>query len=106
MTLEADFRTTAADELAGPERRLRRIERGRLDSPLALVLIACVVGVIWLWRAHRGRRHAAEKKLRRICLGNERQAERLIEWEMTRAPGLSRAEAARRAVERYQRDNR
>jgi hypothetical protein len=77
-----------------------------LDGLLALILLACVVGVIWLWHVHRGRRHAAEKELRRICLGNERQVDRLIEGEMTRAPGLSRAEAARRAVERYQRDNR
>jgi hypothetical protein len=71
-----------------------------------LVLLACVVGVIWLGLAHRGRRHAAEKELLQICLGNEGQAERLIEGEMNRAPGLSRDEAARRAVERYRRDNR
>jgi hypothetical protein len=77
-----------------------------LDNPLPLILLAAVVGAIWLWRARRDRRHAAEKELRRICLGNERQAERLIESEMTRAPDMSRAEAARRAVERYRRDNR
>jgi hypothetical protein len=77
-----------------------------VDSQSALVLLACVAGVIWLWRAHRGQRRAAETQLRRICMGNVRQAERLIEWEMTRTPGLSRAEAARRAVERYRRDNR
>ena len=77
-----------------------------MDSPLTLILLACVVAVIWLWRDRRGRTRAAEEELRRICLGNERQVERLIEGEMTRAPRLSRAEAARRAVERYQRDNR
>jgi hypothetical protein len=77
-----------------------------VDDPLALILLAAVAGAIWLWVAHRGRRHAPEKELRRICLGDERQAERLLESEMTRAPGLSRAEAARRAVERYRRDNR
>jgi len=76
-----------------------------MDSPVTLILLACVVAV-WLWRDHRGRRRAAEEELRRICLGNEGQVERLIEGEMTRAPRLSRAEAARRAVERYQRDNR
>jgi hypothetical protein len=77
-----------------------------LDDLLPLLLLAGVVGAIWLWIAHRGRKHAAEKELRRICLGDERQAERLLESEMTRAPGMSRAEAARRAVERYRRDNR
>jgi len=76
-----------------------------MDSPVTLILLACVVAV-WLWRDRRGRRRAAEEELRRICLGNEGQVERLIEGEMTRAPRLSRAEAARRAVERYQRDNR
>jgi len=77
-----------------------------VDSPLALILLACVAGVMWLWLARRGGAQAAEEELRRICLGNESQAERLIEGEMTRAPRLSRAEAARRAVERYRRDNR
>ena len=77
-----------------------------MDDPLPLLLLAGVVGAIWLWLAHRGRKYAAENELRRICLGDERQAERLLESEMTRAPGMSRAEAARRAVERYRRDNR
>ena len=77
-----------------------------MGDPLPLLLLAGVVGAIWLWVAHRGRRYAAEKELRRICLGDERQTERLLESEMTRAPGISRAEAARRAVERYRRDNR
>jgi hypothetical protein len=83
-----------------------RKERETLDSPLSLILLVGVVGAIWFWRAHHDRRHAAEKELRRICLGNERQVERLIESEMTRVPGMSRPEAARRAVERYRRDNR
>jgi hypothetical protein len=76
-----------------------------LDS-LPLIVLAGVVGAIWLWLAHRGRKHAAEDELRRICLGNEQQVERLIEAELTRAPNISRAEAARRAVGRYQRDNK
>lgn len=77
-----------------------------MNDPLPLLVLAGVVGAIWLWAGHRGRKYAAEKELRRICLGDERQAERLLESEMTRAPGMSRAEAARRAVERYRRDNR
>jgi hypothetical protein len=39
-------------------------------------------------------------------MGDEDQMERLIGSEMGRAPGLSRTEAARRAVDRYRRDNR
>jgi hypothetical protein len=77
-----------------------------LDDPLPLILLAAVIGAIWLWVAYRSRRYLPEKELRRICLGDERQAQRLLESEMSRAPGISRAEAARRAVERYRRDNR
>lgn len=76
-----------------------------MDNLLPLILVAAVIGGLWLWFNHRPKR-AAEEELRRICLGNERQVERLIEGEITRAPGMSRADAAQRAVERYRRDNR
>ena len=71
-----------------------------------LIVLAGGAAALWLWHARRVRSQAAEKELRRICLGDTRQAERLLEGEMTRVPGLSRAQAARRAVERYRRDNR
>jgi len=77
-----------------------------LDTRWSLILLGGIAGVIWLWVAYRGRRNAAEKELRRICLGDERQTERLIQSEMRGTPGMSRPEAARRAVERYRRDNR
>jgi hypothetical protein len=76
-------------------------------SPGAALLLAAAIGVaIWLWWRQGGRASGAEAQLRGICLGNAGQVERLIAGEMTRAPGISRAEAARRAVERYRRDNR
>ena len=75
-------------------------------DPLTLVVIVAVCGGAWFWLARGGRSQSAERELRRICLGNEEQAERLIEFELTRAPGLSRSEAAHRAVDRYRRDNR
>jgi hypothetical protein len=72
------------------------------------IAIAGVIGVAaWLWlRRRSGMSRQAEAHLRRICFGNDGQLERLIEGEMTRSPGISRAEAASRAVRRYQRDNR
>ena len=78
-----------------------------MDDPMA-VAILMVVGIgVWLWlRGGRGASRQAEARLRRICLGDEAQAERLINSEMARAPGISRSEAASRAVLRYQRDNR
>ncbi|MDA1183097.1 MAG: hypothetical protein O2930_00450 [Acidobacteria bacterium] len=77
---------------------------------MAIVLLAGVALGVWLWWRRQGGapRHArqAETRLRRICLGDDGQVERLIGGEMARAPGISRAEAASRAVERYRRDNR
>lgn len=65
-----------------------------------------VLGAWWWLRRGSGAPREAESQLRRICLGNAGQVERLINSEMTRSPGISRAEAAGRAVRRYQRDNR
>lgn len=77
-----------------------------MDALSALIVLVGIGGALWLWRRHRGGTRTTEEQLRRICLGDGAQAERLIEGEMSRAPGVSRAEAVRRAVERYQRDNR
>lgn len=61
---------------------------------------------VWFWlRRRSGTSRQAETQLRRICLGNDGQLEQLINGEMIRSPGISRAEAASRAVRRYQRDN-
>jgi hypothetical protein len=78
-----------------------------VDNPTAVAILGVIVLGAWLWlRRRSGGSRLAETQLRRICLGNEGQVERLITSEMTRAPGISRAEAASRAVRRYQRDNR
>jgi len=76
------------------------------ESLTALILGVVALGV-WLWfRRSGGASRQAEIRLRRICFGDDSQVERLISGEMTRAPGISRAEAVSRAVQRYQRDNR
>lgn len=77
------------------------------EELIAIVILGAVAAGAWLWlRRSGGASHQAEARLRRICLGDDRQVERLINGEMARAPGISRAEAASRAVQRYQRDNR
>jgi len=78
-----------------------------VDDLPAIGIVALALLGVWLWlrRAPGGSRRA-EKRLRRICLGDDRQVERLIDAEMIRAPGISRGEAASRAVDRYRRDNR
>jgi hypothetical protein len=73
----------------------------------ALIIPGVIVVAAWWWlRYRKSRSGEAEAQLRRVCLGNDSQMERLINGEMTRSPGISRAEAATRAVRRYQRDNR
>ena len=76
-----------------------------MDNASAIAILGVVALGVWLWLRGRTKRQP-ERQLRRICFGDNDQMERLINFEMTRAPGISRAEAASRAVRRYQRDNR
>lgn len=69
-----------------------------------VAVVAAIVLIVWLRRGQSSRR--PEAVLLRICHGSQEQAERLIDGEMERTPGIPRAEAAARAVARYQRDNR
>jgi hypothetical protein len=78
-----------------------------MNNALAAGVLVAVLVIAWLWWDRQGASRGAEAQLRRVCFGDERQAERLIEGEMRRAPGtISRGEAARRAVDRHRRDNR
>jgi hypothetical protein len=78
-----------------------------MDSLLAVGVVVAVLIVAWIWWDRRRASRGADAQLRRICFGDERQVERLIEGERRRASGtISRGEAARRAVERHRRDNR
>ena len=47
---------------------------------------------------------AAEKRLLQRCAGDQAQMERLIAHELERRPGVSRAQAADAALERWNRD--
>jgi hypothetical protein len=77
-----------------------------MDSLTPIGILALVLVGVWLWLRHtNGRSRHSEKQLRRICLGDDRKMERLINAEMIRAPGIARGEAASRAVYKYQRDN-
>lgn len=48
----------------------------------------------------------SQDELLRICHGDHERAERLIELELSRAPGITTREACARAVARYRADNR
>ena len=78
-----------------------------MDNATGIAILGLLVFGFWLWlRRGSDSTRQAERQLRRICFGNNDQVERLINFEMTRTPGISRAEAASRAVDRYRRDNR
>lgn len=47
---------------------------------------------------------AHAQRLVHLCRGDRGMAERLIAFELARAPAIDRREASRRAVERYLRD--
>ena len=75
-----------------------------MDDATGIVIFVLIGLGLWLW-LRRDPARDAETQLRRICFGDQDQMDRLIEAEMTRTPGISRAEAASRAVDRYKRDN-
>jgi hypothetical protein len=78
-----------------------------MDHVSAIAIAGVMDAAAWWWLRRRwSTSRQAETQLRRVCLGNDGQVERLINGEMGRSPGISRAEAASRAVRRYQRDNR
>ena len=78
-----------------------------MDNLTVVAIIALVLLGVWFWlRPRGGGARQAERQLRSICLGDDRTVERLINVEMNRAPGISHDEAASRAVDRHQRDNR
>jgi hypothetical protein len=78
-----------------------------MDASIALLIVGVLALGAWWWHGRSGRGwDRSEVHLRQICLGNTEQVERLIALELTRHPGISRGEAARRAVQRYRNDNR
>ena len=70
----------------------------------ALVVLAAVGVCVWWLRGTR--RPTPDERLVGLCHGDRSMAERLIAFEQKRSPGLSRTQAATRAIESRQRDNR
>lgn len=67
---------------------------------VVLILILAILSIL------KKRESLAEKELLKICRADRGQADSLIAYEMRRKPGISRAEAAKRAAQSYRRDNR
>jgi len=77
-----------------------------MNQSVMLIVLALVVVALIVWMRGAGAGKRPESQLLKICQGDQAQAQRLLEAEINRAPGISRGEAAARAVHRYQRDNR
>jgi len=58
------------------------------------------------WRRALGADRKERARLISMCSGDQEAADRLIKGERSRTPGLSQAQACRRAIERLQRDRR
>ena len=75
------------------------------QSSFLIVALLVVVIVLVVWS--RGSAAAShESQLLRVCQGDTAQADRLLQAELSRSPGISRDEAAARAIQRLRRDNR
>ena len=77
-----------------------------MTGALLAAAVVVVIAVILLRGIGWGIDVSAEARLLRTCQGNRDQAERLIQAELKRNGTISRNEAADRALQRYQRDNR
>jgi hypothetical protein len=71
---------------------------------IVLAVIVAIAGLAFVigGGAKRGRAASAERQLARML--DRDTAERLIKWEMLRDPALTRAQAAKRALERAEYD--
>jgi hypothetical protein len=69
-------------------------------GPLAAIAFFVVLALALRRSARRRGRGTREAALLRACYGDREQAERLIAAELAKSSGLSRAEAAARALER------
>jgi hypothetical protein len=79
---------------------------------MALAVGALVIVLVLYYFASRGDGRerqdpqGAEEELLHLCLGDRKQAERLLALELKKAPGIKHAEALRRAISSLRRDVR
>jgi hypothetical protein len=74
---------------------------------LPAVILGLILGAVLLRPFFRRLgAHDAQRQLERRCLGDVNRAQRLIDHEMRRRPGISRTEAITRALDALSRDNR
>jgi len=82
-----------------------------MDSTILIILLIVAVIAFFIWKQGSGGTtgtgiSGAESQLLRMNLGDKNKVERLIQYEMRKKPGISRAEAAKAAVESLRYDNR
>jgi hypothetical protein len=72
--------------------------------PVVGVLVYLLLRLLLSGRNTTPEASDSEDELVRLCFGNKKQAERLIELERKNAPKISRPEAAKRASRSIRRD--
>lgn len=71
----------------------------------AIVLMIAYFARLWLEDRRNSEGNSPEQVLLHMCLGDRGQVKRLIAFERSRDPGISRREAIVRAIESLHRDN-
>lgn len=78
-----------------------------MSNGLIIVVALVAVGLaLWFFKARGGGASSAFDELTQMCRGDAAQAQRLIDGEKRRAPGIDDHEAARRAIRAWRRDLR
>lgn len=77
------------------------------ESQRLWILVSAVVAVAWLL-SRRQRQISSEptpqQRLLHACLGDKKQARRLVKLELEKTPGISRKDATLRALAALRRD--
>jgi hypothetical protein len=81
------------------------ISSDNLIRIVAIVSIVAFLARVWIKDRRRSDGNSPMEVLLHMCLGDRRQVKRLIAFERSRSPGISRREAIARAIESLRRDN-
>ena len=73
---------------------------------LLVILIVIIVAAFFFWNRSKNNLSEHELLLIKRCHGNEPLAESLINYEINKNPTLSKANAAKNAIQSLIRDNR
>jgi hypothetical protein len=77
------------------------------ESQWLWILVSAIVAAAWLLSRRQGRASSEptpQERLLHACLGDNKQARRLVKLELEKTPGISRKDATLRALAALRRD--